>query len=271
MHKMLLASAACLALLTVTAHAESDRAHGHGKGREAAAANAAQSHTPVIHSRENGRQGGWGRSYNASTPESHAMRGFGRAWNANGHSRDAGYVDNGRHRSWRVNDEHRGRTWNASENGQDNNGTRDNRGQNDNAMRGHGHKPNAAGPVNNGWHGNYTRNNAWQGGNARWHGPQNWRTDRTYWARYHRSWYAGRRYRWNGSYVRPAGWYYRRWTLGAFLPAIFFVQQYWIPDYAVFALDPPPPGTVWVRYGDDALLVDRYTGEIIQVVYGIFY
>ena len=37
------------------------------------------------------------------------------------------------------------------------------------------------------------------------------------------------------------------------------------------ALDPPPPGTVWVRYGNDALLIDRYSGEVIQVVYGIFY
>jgi Ni/Co efflux regulator RcnB len=31
------------------------------------------------------------------------------------------------------------------------------------------------------------------------------------------------------------------------------------------------PGTVWVRYGDDALLIDQYTGEVIQVAYGIFW
>ena len=34
---------------------------------------------------------------------------------------------------------------------------------------------------------------------------------------------------------------------------------------------PPPPGTVWVRYGRDALLIDRYTGEVIQVEYSVFY
>ena len=34
---------------------------------------------------------------------------------------------------------------------------------------------------------------------------------------------------------------------------------------------PPPPDAVWVRYGDDALLIDRYTGEVIQVEYGVFY
>lgn len=33
----------------------------------------------------------------------------------------------------------------------------------------------------------------------------------------------------------------------------------------------PPPDAVWVRYGPDALLVDRMTGEIIRVQYGVFY
>ena len=33
----------------------------------------------------------------------------------------------------------------------------------------------------------------------------------------------------------------------------------------------PPYGYVWVRYGDDALLVDVDTGEILRVVYGVFY
>ena len=122
--------------------------------------------------------------------------------------------------------------------------------------------------------GNNRPGNAWSGsnrpGNAGWHG-NNWRNDRAYWNRYHRSWTATRRYRWTAPYVRPAGWYYRRWTLGAFLPALFFAQQYWINNYAMFTLDPPPPGTIWVRYGNDALLVDRNSGEVIQVVYGIFY
>jgi hypothetical protein len=33
----------------------------------------------------------------------------------------------------------------------------------------------------------------------------------------------------------------------------------------------PPYGYEWVCYGDDALLVNVYTGEILQVVYGLFY
>jgi len=74
-----------------------------------------------------------------------------------------------------------------------------------------------------------------------------------------------------GAYVRPSGWYSHRWTFGEFLPAFFFARNYWILDWEDFALDDPPPGTVWVRYGDDALLIDEYTGEVIEVEYGIFY
>ena len=74
-----------------------------------------------------------------------------------------------------------------------------------------------------------------------------------------------------GSYRRPSGWYYRNWGLGEILPALFFGRQYWLSDYYDFGLQPPPPGCVWVRYGDDALLIDRDTGEVIQVVRGVFY
>jgi len=73
-----------------------------------------------------------------------------------------------------------------------------------------------------------------------------------------------------GGYIRPAGWYYRRWVFGEVLPAVFWSQNYWIGDYYDFGLPPPPPGYVWVRYGDDALLVNQYTGEVLQVEYGLF-
>lgn len=73
------------------------------------------------------------------------------------------------------------------------------------------------------------------------------------------------------AYVRPSGWYYHRWTFGEFLPAFFFVRTYWILDWSDFGLILPPPGTVWVRVGDDAILIDQFTGEIIIVEYGVFY
>ncbi len=36
-------------------------------------------------------------------------------------------------------------------------------------------------------------------------------------------------------------------------------------------LEAPPPGCVWVRYGPDLLLVQRYSGQIVDVIYGAFY
>jgi Ni/Co efflux regulator RcnB len=37
-----------------------------------------------------------------------------------------------------------------------------------------------------------------------------------------------------------------------------------------FGLAPPPYGYEWVRNGDDALLIDTNTGEILQVEYDVF-
>jgi len=74
-----------------------------------------------------------------------------------------------------------------------------------------------------------------------------------------------------GVYHAPRGYHYRRWTYGERLPSIFFGRDYWIGDFGAYGLMPPPPGYVWVRYGPDALLIDEYTGEIVQVQYGAFY
>ena len=119
----------------------------------------------------------------------------------------------------------------------------------------------------NNWNGDRNRpgDNASRGDRGR----QDWRSDNRF-RNYERNTYAQRHYRF-GSYERPRGWYARRWTFGEFLPSLFWSQNYWIGDYGAFGLPYPPPGCVWVRYGDDALLIDRYTGEIIQVVYNIFY
>jgi Ni/Co efflux regulator RcnB len=72
-------------------------------------------------------------------------------------------------------------------------------------------------------------------------------------------------------YNRPRGWYPHRWTYGEILPSLFWAPDYWLTDYYDYGLEPPPPGTVWVRDGSDALLIDRFSGQIIQVAYGVFY
>ncbi len=87
---------------------------------------------------------------------------------------------------------------------------------------------------------------------------------------YHRGFNAQRRFR-APTYRRPNGWFDRRWTFGEILPSLFWGQQYWLNNYMSYDLPLPPPGTVWVRYGSDALLIDRYSGEIITVQYRVFY
>jgi Ni/Co efflux regulator RcnB len=87
---------------------------------------------------------------------------------------------------------------------------------------------------------------------------------------YHRNVTASQRFH-APSYRRPSGYYSHRWTWGDVLPRIFWAQDYWLNDFSDYDLPPPPYGAVWVRYGSDALLIDRYTGEVIEVEYGIFY
>lgn len=86
---------------------------------------------------------------------------------------------------------------------------------------------------------------------------------------YQRNFHAERHFHW-GEYHRPYGWYYRRWSYGDILPALFWGRDYWITDYWMFDLQIPPYGYTWVRYGDDALLINIYTGEVLEVEYGVF-
>jgi Ni/Co efflux regulator RcnB len=77
--------------------------------------------------------------------------------------------------------------------------------------------------------------------------------------------YRGGEYRW------PGGYHYQRWSFGMTLPSVFWGRDYWIDDYSDYGLGYPPDGCVWVRYGNDALLIDEDSGEILEVVYGQFY
>ena len=87
---------------------------------------------------------------------------------------------------------------------------------------------------------------------------------------YRRNMESPRRYR-IGIYHGPRGYSYRRWHYGERLPVEFYARDYWLLDFVAFGLFAPPPGYVWVRYGDDALLIDTETGEIVQVRYDVFY
>jgi Ni/Co efflux regulator RcnB len=87
---------------------------------------------------------------------------------------------------------------------------------------------------------------------------------------YHRNFTSPHRYHF-GHYNPPPGYYNHRWVYGEMFPRAFWVQDYWINDFWNYGLDEPPPGLVWVRYGDDALLIDEDSGEVVEVEYDAFY
>ena len=72
-------------------------------------------------------------------------------------------------------------------------------------------------------------------------------------------------------YRAPSGYYARQWGYGDVLPRSWFGAQYYIGDFFDYGLPYPPPGFEWVRVGEDALLVDRFSGRIVQVVRYLFW
>lgn len=86
---------------------------------------------------------------------------------------------------------------------------------------------------------------------------------------YQHNFQAARSYR-IGPYRRPPGWTAHRWAYGETLPRAYWASQYVIADYWLFALEVPPAGYEWVRDGNDALLIDTGSGQILQVEYGAF-
>lgn len=82
---------------------------------------------------------------------------------------------------------------------------------------------------------------------------------------------APRRFHVTVAYRQPPGFYVHRWTFGERLPVAFYARDYWLADFATYGLMAPWEGYEWVRVGDDALLVDVGTGEVIRVEYGLFY
>jgi Ni/Co efflux regulator RcnB len=75
----------------------------------------------------------------------------------------------------------------------------------------------------------------------------------------------------HGGYHRPDGWYAHAWRHGDIMPPLFWATDLWLTDYWLYDLSPPPFGYVWVRDDDDALLIDRSTGEVVEVIHGVFY
>ncbi|HUD28753.1 MAG TPA: RcnB family protein [Novosphingobium sp.] len=137
---------------------------------------------------------------------------------------------------------------------------------------------------NDRWRDNDRRGDNWRGddrrnGNDRWRGNDNqnrnwdrngWRRDTRYdWQSYrnrNRSTYRIGRY-----YAPYQNYSYRRLGIGFSLGSMFYGNRYWINDPWQYRLPAVYGPYRWVRYYDDVLLVDTYTGEVVDVIYDFFW
>lgn len=123
------------------------------------------------------------------------------------------------------------------------------------------------------------RNNSWRSdrGNS-WRDP---RRDNRQWDR---RWRDNNRYNWHsyrqsnrsifspGRYYAPVTNYnYRRLSIGITLGSPFYSNRYWINDPWQYRLPAVYGSYRWVRYYDDVLLIDTYTGEVVDVIYDFFW
>lgn len=111
--------------------------------------------------------------------------------------------------------------------------------------------------------------NAVYNGRSDWN--RGWRDDNRYdWGRYRQQ--NRSLFRLPGYYA-PYGWNYgyRRYSIGVTLSSLLWEQDYWIDDPAYYRLPPAYGPYRWVRYYNDALLVDIRSGYVVDTVYDIFW
>ena len=116
------------------------------------------------------------------------------------------------------------------------------------------------------------RSDSWRDGRRGDHRSwsRDWRRDNRYdWSRYRTS---NRNVFHIGRYYSPYSNYrYSRLSIGFRLNSLFFGSRYWINDPWQYRLPEAYGPYRWVRYYDDALLVDTYSGEVVDVIYDFFW
>jgi Ni/Co efflux regulator RcnB len=104
-------------------------------------------------------------------------------------------------------------------------------------------------------------------GGSQW--STNWRHNNKY------DWYNYRHHHRSlfhlGFYFDPFGWGYQPWSIGWRLWPNYYSSRYWISDPYQYRLPYAPPGYQWIRYWNDAVLVDTYSGEVVDVLYNFFW
>lgn len=91
--------------------------------------------------------------------------------------------------------------------------------------------------------------------------------------------YDWQRYRTHNHHIYRMGHYYspyrdyryRRLSIGFTLGSLFYGSRYWINDPWRYRLPDVYGPYRWVRYYDDVLLVDMYSGEVVDVIYDFFW
>ena len=111
------------------------------------------------------------------------------------------------------------------------------------------------------------RGTRYSGSHRRWN--NDWRGDRNYdWRNYrHRNRSIYRL----GNYWDPYGSRYRRFSIGFSLFPNYYQSNYWLNDPWRYRLPPAYGPYRWVRYYDDALLVNVYTGQVVDVEHNFFW
>jgi len=115
-----------------------------------------------------------------------------------------------------------------------------------------------------------------------WHRDVTRQHDRRHSA-WNSSWRSNRSYDWRGYRSRYGSLYnlsnyydpyrngYRRFSIGFNLWPSYYSSRYWLNDPSQYRLPPAYGPYRWVRYYNDALLVNIYTGEVVDVVHSFFW
>lgn len=141
----------------------------------------------------------------------------------------------------------------------------------------------------NNWRNNDRRNDSWRyGNNNNWANNGGRLNDRQRWQdqrRWDNGWRNDRRYDWRsyrnsyrsiyspGRYYAPRGWSYgyRPFSSGIFMDSMFYSNNYWLNDPYEYRLPPAYGSMRWIRYYDDALLVDTRDGYVVDVIRDFFF
>lgn len=96
-----------------------------------------------------------------------------------------------------------------------------------------------------------------------------WRRDRNY------DWYDWRNRNRSlfhlGYYYDPFGWGYQPYSIGWRMWPSYYRSSFWLHDPWQYRLPYAPAGYRWIRYYDDAILVDTWDGQVVDVIYNFFW